>query len=186
MIRKLLATTVLAAILVVPAAAQTSSSSSSSASSSSVQPSSAPSISAPSSSAPLDASSAPPATTSRAPVTIITGYARVDTDRLATRILGMPVYDSTAADANNLGDINDLVLNESGEVAAVVLGVGGFLGLGEKQVAVDYTALQWSVAADNTERFVLQTTVDELTQAPDFTTVDDNPADDASASSVAP
>ena len=41
---------------------------------------------------------------------------------------------------NNLGNINDLVLDDNGDVAAVVLGVGGFLGLGEKQVAVDYTA----------------------------------------------
>ena len=112
-----------------------------------------------------------------APFDITTGYAQVDTDRLATRIIGQPVYDGPAADANNLGNINDLVLTEGGGVAAVVIGVGGFLGLGEKQVAVDYSMLQWVVAADNTERFVLETTVDELTAAPDFVTVDDDPAD---------
>ena len=113
--------------------------------------------------------------TSRTPVDITTGYAAVDTDRLATKIIGSPVYDGTAADSNNLGKISDLVLDNNGDVAAVVIGVGGFLGLGEKQVAVDYGALQWTIAADNTERFVLQTTKDQLTSAPDFKTVDDKP-----------
>ena len=111
----------------------------------------------------------------RTPIDITTGYAPVDSDRLATKIIGAPVYDGTAADANNLGKITDLVLGNNGDVAAVVVGVGGFLGIGEKQVAVDYTALQWTVAADNTERFVLQTTKDQLTAAPDFKTVDDQP-----------
>lgn len=116
------------------------------------------------------------ATTTRTPVDITAGYSQVDTDRLASKIIGSPVYDGPAKDANNLGKINDLVLNQNGQVAAVVLGVGGFLGIAEKQVAVDFSALQWVVAADNTERFVLQTTKDELTAAPDFKTVDDQPA----------
>jgi len=115
-------------------------------------------------------------TSPRTPIQILSGYTRVDSDRLATKIIGQPVFDSPARDANNLGDINDLVVGDNGQIAAVVIGVGGFLGIGEKQVAVDYTALQWVVAEDNTERFVLKTTVDELTQAPDFTTVDDSPA----------
>lgn len=126
------------------------------------------------------------ATTTRTPVDITAGYTQVDTDRLATKIIGSPVYDGTAKDANNLGKINDLVLNQNGQVAAVVLGVGGFLGIAEKQVAVDFSALQFVVAADNTERFVLQTTKDQLTAAPDFKTVDDKPADNGNAASAAP
>jgi hypothetical protein len=122
-------------------------------------------------------------TSSRAPVDITAGYTQVDTDRLASKIIGSPVYDGPAADANNLGKINDLVLDQNGQVAAVVLGVGGFLGIAEKQVAVDFSALQWVVAADNTERWVLQTTKDQLTAAPDFKTVDDKPTD---ASNAAP
>ena len=121
------------------------------------------------------------APSSRTPVDIGAGYTRVDTDRLASKIIGSPVYDGTAADANNLGKINDLVLNQNGQIAAVVLGVGGFLGIAEKQVAVDFSALQWVVAADNTERFVLQTTKDQLSNAPDFKTVDDQPSGDTPA-----
>lgn len=118
---------------------------------------------------------------SRSPVDIGAGYTQVDTDRLASKIIGSPVYDSGAADANNLGKINDLVLDQNGQVAAVVLGVGGFLGIAEKQVAVDFSALQWTVAADNTERWVLQTTKDQLTAAPDFKTLDDKPGDTSAA-----
>lgn len=126
-------------------------------------------------------SQAPADTTTRTTVQILSGYTTVDTDRLASKIIGQPVYDGKAKDANNLGNITDLVLGENGQVAAVVVGVGGFLGLGEKQVAVDFTALQFVVADDNTERYVLQTTKDELTNAPDFKTVDDNPAASSAA-----
>jgi hypothetical protein len=119
-----------------------------------------------------------------APFDIVTGYTQIDSDRFATRIIGQPVYDSSAADANHLGDINDLIVDESGSVIAATIGVGGFLGMGEKQVAVAYSALQWVVAADNTERFVLETTVEELTAAPDFVVVEDGPASNATVSSA--
>src|SRR3569623_3906 len=126
-------------------------------------------------------SSEAPSDTATGRVQILSGYTTVDTDRLASKIIGQPVYDGKAKDSNNLGNITDLVLGENGQVAAVVVGVGGFLGLGEKQVAVDFTSLQFVVADDNTERYVLQTTKDELTNAPDFKTVDDNPASSAPA-----
>jgi hypothetical protein len=116
-----------------------------------------------------------------APFDIVTGYTQIDSDAFATRIIGQPVYDSGAADANKLGDITDIVLDESGTAQAVIIGVGGFLGIGEKQVAVAYAALQKIVAADNTERYVVETTVEELTAAPDFVVVEDNPAEGTSA-----
>lgn len=51
----------------------------------------------------------------------------------------------TVEDANgeNIGDINDVLVNERGEVIAVLVGVGGFLGIGEKDVAVSMSALQF-------------------------------------------
>lgn len=204
MIRLLMATTALAAVLATSAYAQDASSSS--AMDSSMAPSSMESSAAPSSSmmdssamssqmstassmdSSMMSSSAAADTTSatsaRSPVDILSGYTTVDTDRLATKIIGQPVYDGTGTDANNLGKISDLVLDENGQVAAVVVGVGGFLGIGEKQVAVDFSALQFQIAADNTERYVLQTTKDQLTQAPDFKTVDDNPANPSGASTT--
>jgi len=120
------------------------------------------------------------------PFAITSGYAVVSTDQLATKIIGAHVYDGAAQNANDLGKINDLVINKDGTIAAVVLGVGGFLGIGEKQVAVDFHALQWTTASDNTSRFVLTTTKDELTQAPDFKTVDNAPVSNVTASGAAP
>lgn len=42
-----------------------------------------------------------------------------------------------------VGDIEDLILNEYNQVVGVVMGVGGFLGVGEKRVAVRYSALKF-------------------------------------------
>jgi len=46
---------------------------------------------------------------------------------------------------------------------------------------VAYAALQKIVATDNTERYVVETTVEELTAAPDFVVVEDNAAEGTSA-----
>jgi hypothetical protein len=208
MIRTLLATTAIAAVLALPVIAQDASSSSEPSSSmessmssmessaidssmsSSAMDSSMMSSEAASSAVPDASSSEVVTDTSSAvssmeqptgPFDIVTGYTQIDSDAFATRIIGQPVYDSGAADANKLGDITDIVLNEGGTAQAVIIGVGGFLGIGEKQVAVAYAALQKVVAADNTERFVVETTVEELTAAPDFVIVEDNPAEGTSA-----
>jgi sporulation protein YlmC with PRC-barrel domain len=49
------------------------------------------------------------------------------------------VYDSHD---NKIGNVNDVLLDKSGQVSAVILGVGGFLGIGEKDVAVPFKVLQ--------------------------------------------
>jgi len=119
-------------------------------------------------------------TTVAAPTSILaTGYTVTDKDNLATEIIGKQVYSSTASDAEHIGDVNDLVIGENGQIAAVVIGVGGFLGIGEKNVAVNYSELQWVVAEDNTERFVLPTSKDALEAAPDFKAEDQTPPPNA-------
>ena len=107
---------------------------------------------------------------------LATGYTTTDQDNLASEIIGSQVYSSDAADAEHIGDVNNLVIGENGEVAAVIIGVGGFLGMGEKNVAVNYSELQWVTAEDDTERFVLPTTKENLEAAPDFETTDQEPA----------
>jgi sporulation protein YlmC with PRC-barrel domain len=62
-------------------------------------------------------------------------------DWRASKLVGVNVYN----DANEkIGDINDVILDKSGKVENVVLGVGGFLGMGEHYVAVAYDKLKWS------------------------------------------
>lgn len=114
-------------------------------------------------------------TTAAAPASSIlaTGYSTTDKDNLSTEIIGKQVYSSEAADAEHIGDVNNLVIGENGQLAAVIIGVGGFLGIGEKNVAVNYSELQWVTAEDDTERFVLATTKESLEAAPDFKTTDD-------------
>jgi hypothetical protein len=59
----------------------------------------------------------------------------------ASKLVGVNVYN----DVNEkIGDINDVILDKSGKVENVVLGVGGFLGMGEHYVAVAYDKLKWS------------------------------------------
>jgi sporulation protein YlmC with PRC-barrel domain len=95
--------------------------------------------------------------------------------------MGAPIYSSLNEDAEEIGSVNDLVISVDGEIHAVVIGVGGFLGIGEKNVAVDFASLEYGIAFDETERWVLATTADALTAAPDFVWEDDMAADPAMA-----
>ena len=130
---------------------------------------------------PVDPNAAPMTDTAvTVPSSILaSGYTVTDKDNLATEIIGKQVYSSEAADAEHIGDVNNLVIGDNGQIAAVVIGVGGFLGVGEKNVAVNYSEIQWVVAEDNTERFVLPTTKEALESAPDFKAEDQTPPPDA-------
>lgn len=81
---------------------------------------------------------------------------------------------TTAGDTNaqQIGTVRDLVMEPDGKVAAVVIGVGGFLGMGEKNVAVAYSDLHWAAAQDGSLRGMLDTTADALKAAPDFNYAD--------------
>lgn len=58
---------------------------------------------------------------------------------MASDLRGTTVY---GANDENIGEIDDIVLQRDGRVAAVVVGVGGFLGIGEKNVAIPFDALE--------------------------------------------
>jgi sporulation protein YlmC with PRC-barrel domain len=58
----------------------------------------------------------------------------------ASKLIGLNVYN----DANEkIGDIEELIVDKSAKVDTVVLGVGGFLGMGEHYVAVPMEKLKW-------------------------------------------
>jgi len=63
----------------------------------------------------------------------------------AADLLGKSVKNSAN---ENVGDINDIRIDSSGRIAAVIVGVGGFLGLGEKNVALPYDQLTFAKDAD--------------------------------------
>jgi sporulation protein YlmC with PRC-barrel domain len=66
---------------------------------------------------------------------------RKDGEWRASKLVGVNVYNENN---DKIGDINDVILDNSGRVANVILGVGGFLGMGEHYVAVAYDKLKWS------------------------------------------
>ena len=62
-------------------------------------------------------------------------------DWRASKVVGLNVYN----DKNEkLGSINDLLMDKSGNIKAVVLGVGGFLGMGEHLIAVSLDKVKFS------------------------------------------
>jgi sporulation protein YlmC with PRC-barrel domain len=58
----------------------------------------------------------------------------------ASKFVGVDIY---GTDNAKIGDVNEVLLDASGNAQAVVIGVGGFLGIGEKNVAVPFTSVQW-------------------------------------------
>lgn len=72
--------------------------------------------------------------------------------------------------ANNerIGDVSDLLLSKDGEVQAVLVGVGGFLGIGEKIVAIPFDALKRSPESN---QLTAPYSREDLEQAPEFVTL---------------
>jgi sporulation protein YlmC with PRC-barrel domain len=88
----------------------------------------------------------------------------------ANKLIGMSVYN--VAD-ENLGDVNDVILDKSGTPAVVVIGVGGFLGIGEKNVGVPFDRLSFSMNKDNDRVARLDVNKDTLDNAPSFVYTDE-------------
>jgi len=57
-----------------------------------------------------------------------------------SKLMGTDIYGS---DNQKIGDLDDVILDRQGKIQAIVVGVGGFLGIGEKNVAIPYEQVQW-------------------------------------------
>lgn len=57
-----------------------------------------------------------------------------------SKLVGLGVY---GPDHQRVGDINEVLLDKAGRAKVVVMGVGGFLGIAEKNVAVPFEAIEW-------------------------------------------
>src|ERR1700730_164345 len=71
-------------------------------------------------------------------------------------------------DNATVGSINDILLEKNGNLIAAAVGVGGFLGMGAKNVAVPFKSLELSRDTDGNDKIAMRFTKDELQQAPDF------------------
>src|SRR3954453_3757807 len=83
----------------------------------------------------------PTATTDKAPAAAASTTTTSASGQWRTsKMDGIKVYN----EANeNIGSINDLLMDKSGNIKIAVIGVGGFLGLGEHLVAVPYEKLKF-------------------------------------------
>jgi sporulation protein YlmC with PRC-barrel domain len=90
-----------------------------------------------------------------------------DSQMLVTDFFGTPV---TGKDGQPLGKLSNLVFGQDGRIELAVISIGGFLGIGEKEVAVPFEALK-SGTVDNKQVFILDATNDELKAAPVYKTL---------------
>ncbi len=81
----------------------------------------------------------------------------------ASKLIGSKV---TNAANESVGEINDVVLGSDGKVAAVIVGVGGFLGMGEREVAISYNGLKFAKDSSSRDVITVNATKDQLKAAP--------------------
>jgi sporulation protein YlmC with PRC-barrel domain len=74
------------------------------------------------------------------------------------------VYDSNN---NKLGEIMDVLVSSDGKIDALIVGVGGFVGAGEKDVAVNFDAVKKTTKNDKVY-LTMNTSKDALKSAPGF------------------
>lgn len=113
----------------------------------------------------------------------LAGAVATPTDFMASDLIGMRIYnveadydtmtpiaDGAETEWDDIGEINDIVLTADGNVSAVILGVGGFLGIGERDVAVNMGALTVvNEEGDTGDRFlVVKTSKEQLEQLAEF------------------
>lgn len=84
----------------------------------------------------------------------------------ARGILGRAVQDSAGMD---MGRIVDIIVDPSGHVVAAVIDFGGFLGVGSRKIAVEWSALHFGEAVKHGDQVSLKLTRDQLTAAPEYT-----------------
>jgi sporulation protein YlmC with PRC-barrel domain len=69
---------------------------------------------------------------------------------------------------NKIGEIMDVLIDRDGKATALIVGVGGFLGMGEKDVAVPFDAVRVTTKDNNKWYLVMNSTKDALKGAKGF------------------
>ncbi|MCG5501170.1 PRC-barrel domain-containing protein, partial [Ectothiorhodospira lacustris] len=72
-------------------------------------------------------------------------------------------------DNETIGSVSDLLFDENGRILAVIVEVGGFLGVGKKEVAVSWDSVEHSLNEDGDGYdFSVTSTKDTLRAAPEY------------------
>src|SRR4051794_12575657 len=130
-----------------------------------------PAGSTPSTTTPLAATSTPATPAPSASNTSAAGKAQFVTKQtqeqwLATKFKGTDVI---GTDDKKIGDVSDMLFDKDHKIIAYIVGVGGFLGIGQKDVAIDPASFQMVAGKDQNDfKLRLAMTKDELKAAPAF------------------
>ena len=92
-------------------------------------------------------------------------YTQRGNEMRASKLIGSNVKNDAG---ETIGSINEVVLDKAGRVAGVVIGVGGFLGIGEREVAVGFESLRVSLDSNDRAVVALNATKDALKAAPEW------------------
>ena len=141
----------------------------------------APEATKPDSTAPQTKAQAPAAMTGMEQAD---NLAQQSADQISAKTyMGQSVYNGQN---ESIGSINDLILQKQGGVVAAVVGVGGFLGMGQKNVAVPFDKISATQnAQDGTIKLTTTETADSLKAAPEFKTLAMQASDKAASSAGA-
>jgi sporulation protein YlmC with PRC-barrel domain len=93
------------------------------------------------------------------------------TDWRGTKLIGATVY---GQDNASIGEVSDVLIGNDGAIRAAVIGVGGFLGVSEKNVAIPFNALKITGKPDSSsiQKITVNYTKDDLRAAPNFAFAD--------------
>ena len=112
-------------------------------------------------------------------VNVEDGQSYLASDLMGRRIYGVEqeyevnaaVAANSAAEWDDIGEIGDVVISADGNLEAVIIDVGGFLGIGEREVAVSWDAIRPVTEDDDPNEVFLTVpaTQEQLEGAPEFT-----------------
>lgn len=123
-------------------------------------PASPPSV-MPSTTMPSTTGTTPAASAINTNAAVVIDRQKMD-EALSSDLIGAAVY---AANGDRVGDVNDLVIDTTGRVSGVVIGVGGVLGMGEKNIAVGYASVLKGKDENGRARLTVNLTKDALKSA---------------------
>jgi hypothetical protein len=109
------------------------------------------------------AQTTPPSTTTATDTQFVT--VQPQGEWLASLFIGQPITNQAG---ETVGYVNDLLLDKTGRISTVVIGVGGFLGIGEKNVAIPFGSLSFTADPKGNRVVMAPLSREALQAAPEF------------------
>lgn len=98
---------------------------------------------------------------------------------LTSSIIGMSIHNGTGKNSAEIGKITDLILDKDHKLTGVVVGVGGFLGIGQKDVGIPWNKIDQ--VNPETHVAIVNMSKEALEKAPPFTSMEEKKAQEKQA-----